>query len=45
MALADSVRVYAAFLLGFYDQFIDSIDDLVSRVREKKKYRAFFFFY
>lgn len=27
----------SAFLLGFYDQFIDSIDDLITGSREKKK--------
>ena len=26
-----------AFLLGFYDQFIDSIDDLITGSREKRK--------
>ncbi len=46
MALADSVPGVSggtvAFLLGFYDQFIDSIDDLVSGSREKKKAALFF---
>lgn len=41
MALADSVPGVSggtvAFLLGFYDQFIDSIDDLISGDKEKKK--------
>ena len=41
MALADSVPGVSggtvAFLLGFYDQFIDSIDDLITGSREKKK--------
>lgn len=41
MALADSVPGVSggtiAFLLGFYDQFIDSIDDLIAGNREKKK--------
>ena len=47
MALADSVPGVSggtvAFLLGFYDQFIDSIDDLVSGSKEKKKAALFFF--
>lgn len=46
MALADSVPGVSggtvAFLLGFYDQFIDSIDDLVSGSKEKKKAALFF---
>ena len=46
MALADSVPGVSggtvAFLLGFYDQFIDSIDDLITGNMEKKK-TAFFF--
>ena len=46
MALADSVQGVSggtvAFLLGFYDQFIDSIDDLVSGSKEKKKEALFF---
>lgn len=46
MALADSVPGVSggtvAFLLGFYDRFIDSIDDLISGNMEKKK-AAFFF--
>ncbi len=41
MALADSVPGVSggtvAFLLGFYDQFIDSIDDLLVGNLEKKK--------
>lgn len=41
MALADSVPGVSggtvAFLLGFYDQFISSIDDLVSGKMEQKK--------
>lgn len=41
MALADSVPGVSggtvAFLLGFYDQFISSIDDLVSGKLEQKK--------
>ena len=41
MALADSVPGVSggtvAFLLGFYDQFISSIDDLVTGNMEKKK--------
>lgn len=41
MALADSVPGVSggtiAFLLGFYDQFISSIDDLVRGNREEKK--------
>lgn len=46
MALADSVPGVSggtvAFLLGFYDRFIDSIDDLITGTREKRK-EAFFF--
>lgn len=46
MALADSVPGVSggtvAFLLGFYDQFIGSIDDLVSGNMEKKKKALFF---
>lgn len=46
MALADSVPGVSggtvAFLLGFYDRFIDSIDDLITGSMEKKK-NAFFF--
>lgn len=46
MALADSVPGVSggtvAFLLGFYDQFIDSIDDLIRGDKEKRK-AAFFF--
>jgi putative membrane protein len=41
MALADSVPGVSggtiAFLLGFYDQFIDSIDDLITGSWEKRK--------
>ena len=41
MALADSVPGVSggtiAFLLGFYDQFISSIDDLITGDMEKKK--------
>ena len=41
MALADSVPGVSggtvAFLLGFYDQFISSIDDLISGKMEQKK--------
>lgn len=41
MALADSVPGVSggtiAFLLGFYDQFISSIDDLITGNMEKKK--------
>lgn len=41
MALADSVPGVSggtiAFLLGFYDQFIDSIDDLISGTKEERK--------
>lgn len=46
MALADSVPGVSggtvAFLLGFYDQFIGSIDDLLSGNMEKKKKALFF---
>lgn len=46
MALADSVPGVSggtvAFLLGFYDQFIDSIDDLITGDRNKKKEALFF---
>lgn len=46
MALADSVPGVSggtiAFLLGFYDQFIGSIDDLISGDKEKKKTALFF---
>ena len=46
MALADSVPGVSggtvAFLLGFYDQFIGSIDDLLSGNMEKKKMALFF---
>lgn len=46
MALADSVPGVSggtvAFLLGFYDEFIGSIDDLISGNMEKKKKALFF---
>lgn len=46
MALADSVPGVSggtvAFLLGFYDQFITSIDDLITGDMAKKKQAAFF---
>lgn len=46
MALADSVPGVSggtiAFLLGFYDQFISSIDDLITGDMEKKKKALFF---
>lgn len=46
MALADSVPGVSggtiAFLLGFYEQFIGSIDDLISGSKEERK-AAFFF--
>lgn len=46
MALADSVPGVSggtiAFLLGFYDQFISSIDDLIRGSLEKKKEALFF---
>lgn len=46
MALADSVPGVSggtiAFLLGFYDQFITSIDDLMTGNMEKKKQALFF---
>lgn len=46
MALADSVPGVSggtiAFLLGFYDQFISSIDDLLRGGLEKKKKALFF---
>lgn len=46
MALADSVPGVSggtiAFLLGFYDQFIGSIDDLITGDMEKKKQALFF---
>ncbi len=48
MALADSVPGVSggtiAFLLGFYDQFITSIDDLMRGGLEKKKKALFFLF-
>ena len=41
MALADSVPGVSggtiAFLLGFYDKFIDSIDDLLTGTKEERK--------
>lgn len=46
MALADSVPGVSggtiAFLLGFYDQFIGSIDDLITGNMEKRKKAVFF---
>lgn len=46
MALADSVPGVSggtiAFLLGFYDQFIDSIDDLISGTKEERKAAVLF---
>lgn len=46
MALADSVPGVSggtvAFLLGFYDQFIDSIDDLITGNMKKRKQRFSF---
>lgn len=46
MALADSVPGVSggtvAFLLGFYDQFIGAIDDLITGNMEKKKKALFF---
>lgn len=46
MALADSVPGVSggtiAFLLGFYDQFIGSIDDLITGTNEKRKEALFF---
>ena len=46
MALADSVPGVSggtiAFILGFYDKFIDSLDDLVYGDKEKKKKALFF---
>ncbi len=46
MALADSVPGVSggtiAFLLGFYDQFIGSIDDLITGNMQKKKEAVFF---
>ena len=47
MALADSVPGVSggtvAFLLGFYDKFIGSLDDLISGNISKKKKLLFFF--
>ena len=41
MALADSVPGVSggtiAFLLGFYDRFIGSLDDIISGTKEEKK--------
>ena len=46
MALADSVPGVSggtiAFILGFYDKFINSLDDLVYGDKEKKKKSIFF---
>ena len=46
MALADSVPGVSggtiAFILGFYDKFINSLDDLVYGDKEKKKKAIFF---
>ena len=46
MALADSVPGVSggtiAFILGFYDKFINSLDDLVYGDKEKKKKALFF---
>ena len=46
MALADSVPGVSggtvAFLLGFYDRFIDSIDDLLLGNMKRKSARFFF---
>ncbi len=46
MALADSVPGVSggtiAFLLGFYDQFITSIDDLLTGTKEERKAALFF---
>lgn len=46
MALADSVPGVSggtiAFLLGFYDQFITAIDDLITGTKEKRKNAIFF---
>ncbi len=46
MALADSVPGVSggtiAFILGFYDRFINSLDDLVYGDKEKKKKALFF---
>lgn len=48
MALADSVPGVSggtiAFILGFYDKFINSLDDLAYGDREKKKKALFFLF-
>ena len=47
MALADSVPGVSggtiAFLLGFYDRFISSIDDLITGNVQKKK-EAYYYF-
>ena len=41
MALADSVPGVSggtiAFLLGFYDKFIDSIDDLLTGIKKRRE--------
>ena len=46
MALADSVPGVSggtiAFLLGFYDQFIHSLDNLISGTKEERKEAIFF---
>ena len=46
MALADSVPGVSggtiAFLLGFYDKFIKSLDDLISGSKEERKTAIFF---
>ena len=45
MALADSVPGVSggtvAFLMGIYDDFICSLNDIVSRDKEKRKTRQF----
>ena len=47
MALADSVPGVSggtiAFLLGFYDEFINSLNDLMGRDKQKTAKRRFFF--
>ena len=46
MALSDSVPGVSggtvAFLMGFYDDFINSINDLISGTKEERK-KAFFY--
>ena len=46
MALADSVPGVSggtiAFLLGFYDTFIGSLNDMISRDNKKRKKALFF---